>query len=1095
MNKEKLNAHLDSIKRLMIANKIKLLIITVYLILALAGLLLSRGVKINYNLSDYLAEDTETSIALEIMKDEFGMTGNIQVMLSNIDKETANEVKKELSSIEGVLTVSFDAESETSYKNSTALFNILVDGEDHSDTAAYVISEVKSRLGEKYGTVELGGSTIEYNALRENTGKEMGFIIVFSILLAALILLLTASSWLEPIILLCSGLAIAINMGLNLFLGEISYITNSVSSILQLALSVDYSIALIHAYRSEKKTEPDSTTAMRRAVKMVLNPVSASALTTIAGLFALLFMSFTIGFDIGIVLIKGIVVSAVCAMTLLPAVVLIFDPVLEKTKKRPFIPKGEIFTNIAFKYNRKIVPIVGVLIIAASVLQIFNSYGFTDSIGTNQSIVNAFGRNDAIVVVYERSDDIDSDSEKELLLKSLLEKYEKDGKQPLASFTAYSTTVADMYTVDKASNMLGLPSEDVKMLFTMYNLYENAEGLKMTGSEFINYTNELIASDLDASDMVSDEMRKTIELISTIEELMSGSHTSSELYLLIQSISESSTISRIAIDQIYGLKYYDETYGEGKEDHPELVAKDVFFFAVDKANDPETKSFFKDNRLQLELLKTIYEDYQSFPEFEPFITYMNSSFTYSDLIDGLNEALNELKGLPLVGSILPSSVEISDDLTKQLYIMYLDENGAIPDEAMAGREFVDYLLDASEKNSVIDSQLSSEVKSNLYDLKTADAFLSAEDASTYIGMAKKLEELQGSVTSVGTGSSASEEMISGVYIKRAISLGDENPLLTSIKANDLLEFVKSNMQTNALLSSRMDEAAMAKVEEADELIHSAEGLFFGKDKYARVLVSVVIPAEGDEMVEFIDYMLESVSTSFGGGAHITGKVVSTYDLQAAFDVDNMVITVFTILSILLVILFVFRSLSLPIALVLVIQGAIWISLSFSLIGGDLIFFMSYIVTNCILMGATVDYGILMSNNYIVYRKTMDKRDALSKAVDSAMPTVFTSGIILIICGVIISLISSQNSIASVGTLLARGTLTSIVMITVGLPSILYLLDKFILKYTMSDKQSAYYEEKIKARIKDILSSVMKLKLLKQSAKGSDPEDSSNTSEK
>ncbi len=1036
-------------------NKIKILIISVYLIMALIGLLLSRGVKINYNLSDYLAQDTETSIALKIMEEEFGMTGNIQVMLSNIDKETANDVKKELSNISGVLTVSFDADSETSYKNNTALFNILVDGEDHSETAKSVISEVKGRLGEKYGTVELGGSTIEYNALRENTGKEMGFIITFSISLAALILLLTASSWLEPIVLLvCSGLAIAINMGLNIFLGEISYITNSVSSILQLALSVDYSIALIHAYRDEKKSYSDNTEAMRRAVRMVLSPVSASALTTVAGLFALLFMSFTIGFDIGIVLIKGIVVSAVCALTLLPAVVLILDPLLEKTRKPPFIPKGAFFSKLAVKGNKIIVPAAMLLIFASAILQSFNSYGFTDSIGANQNIADAFGRNDSIVVVYEKDVNREKDYERELKLKALLEKYQNEGgKNTLAGFTAYSTTAREIYTAERAAKMLSLPEDDVKMLFTMYNLYGNKDDLTMTGSEFVKYTSLLIETDPDVGAMVSNDIKKTMSLITDIEELMTGTHTSSELYTLIKRISPESSISEFAIDQIYGLKRYDEAYGAGKEDHPSIAAKDIFFFAYEMATAPQTKDFFASSKKDLEALKGLYEKYTDNPQFKPFITYMDSSFTYDTLIDGLNAAFDELRKIPYIAPFLPSSIELSNDMAKQLYIIYLADQGVLPYGNMGGEEFVDYLLDAAKVNEVIGGQLTEELESSLSDLKTVDAFLEDTALFNYSMMADELNRLRSMISSAPQGSSVSSETVSGVYIKKALSSDSSDRFLSPIMASDLLDFVKSNMTQNPLLSSKMDEAARAKVEEAGALMDSADGLFNGKDKYARVLVSAVIPAEGPEMVDFIDYMLESVNESFGEDAHITGKVVSTYDLQAAFDVDNTVITVFTIVSILLVILIVFKSLSLPIILVLVIQGAVWISLSLCLIEGGLIFFMSYIVTNCILMGATVDYGILMSNNYIVYRKTMDKKSALARAVDSAMPTVFTSGIVLIICGIIISLISSQNSIASVGTLLAQGTTISVIMITVGLPAILYLLDGFILKLTMTGKKS------------------------------------------
>ena len=140
-----------------------------------------------------------------------------------------------------------------------------------------------------------------------------------------------------------------LNMGSNAIFGEISYITNAIASILQLALSIDYSIVLLHAYRHHKENAESRESAMVMAIKEVVRPVSASALTTVAGLLALLFMSFTIGFDIGSVLMKSIVISAVTSLTLLPALLLIFDGAMEKTAKKPLIIRGEKLTNISLK--------------------------------------------------------------------------------------------------------------------------------------------------------------------------------------------------------------------------------------------------------------------------------------------------------------------------------------------------------------------------------------------------------------------------------------------------------------------------------------------------------------------------------------------------------------------------------------------------------------------------------------------------------------------------------------------------------------------------------------------------------------------------
>jgi predicted RND superfamily exporter protein len=681
MAKSKLNANLSTIGNYPKKNPVKCAIVALFLMLALIGLIISKGVKINYSLSDYLNEETETSIALEIMSDEFGMTGNVQVMLTGIDKDTANAVKADLSAIEGVLNVSFDAYNPSNYKEDTksALFTILINGEDHSDTAKAVMEEIKTTLSDKYGTVELGGSTVEYNALREITSGEMGLIVVLSVAMAAVLLLITASSWIEPLILLgCSGIAIAINMGLNVFLGEISYITKSVSSILQLALSVDYSIVLLHAYRDVKKTQSDNTEAMRSAVKAVLNPVSASALTTIAGLVALLFMSFTIGFDIGIVLIKGIVVSAITAMVFLPVVVLMLDGLIKKTAKRPFVPRGEFFSNFAAKFGKFVAPIAAVLIISGAVLQSLNGYGFTDSIGSNKNIESTFGRSDTVVIVYPNSINASGlqgeyeDYRKEMLLKEAMDKYTNEkGENPVSSYTAYATTVREIYDLDKAIRVLGLPKNDVKMLFAMYNIYSDSSSLQLTPYEFIRYTNALINSgDPDVSSLVDDGTKKTIALLNSVADLSTTSYTATGLLEKLNSISAESGISEFAIKQMYGLYFYDQIAASDKTINTHALCT---YLSSNISNIQLGNITISPNLLDF-AFKQIKDN--SSP---------SESLTYTQFFD------------QKIGSIGNIGDRITPELTQQLYIMYLiNADVSVGDKKLSectinGKEFVDIL--------------------------------------------------------------------------------------------------------------------------------------------------------------------------------------------------------------------------------------------------------------------------------------------------------------------------------------------------------------------------------------------------------------------
>ncbi len=366
---------------------------------------------------------------------------------------------------------------------------------------------------------------------------------------------------------------------------------------------------------------------------------------------------------------------------------------------------------------------------------------------------------------------------------------------------------------------------------------------------------------------------------------------------------------------------------------------------------------------------------------------------------------------------------------------------------MNGKAFAEFALGTDKTNAVIHSRLTDENRDKLSDMLTVNGYISDPEASSYVRLYEKLAELQGKIKSGIDTSELSADKISGVYIKYAIDR--ENALLSPVLACDLLGFVSDNMDTNLLLCRKMNEDRREKVADARSDISKAENLFCG-DRYSRMLLSVDLPNEGEETTEFVNYLSEEVKRIFGEDAYVTGEIVSTYDLEKSFGHDNRFITIFTLVSIFVIVMLVFGSLSLPVILVAIIQGAIFIAMSTQLSGNG-IFFMSYIVTTCILMGATIDYGILMSSNYVSYRGAYDKKKALELSVEAAMPTVFTSGLILTVCGFVIHFISSQNSISTVGLLIGIGTICSVVMITVVLPSALYLLDKFVLKLSFRRK--------------------------------------------
>ncbi len=1089
--------------------KKKYVVIALFVLASILSVWLTGKVVINYNISDYLDESTETKISLNILKDEFGATGDIQVMVEDIDAETAKSIQGTLKAIPNVLNVSFDVDSEGSYKDGDALYVVLTNGDEYSDVANGVVADIKAALDDTFaGKTNYGGTVVEKTALRKAIQSEIVLILAVALCLVVAIMLLTSKSWLEPLILLlASGVAVLLNMGTNVIFGQISYITNAVAAILQLALSIDYSIVLLHQYRAVSAEEPDHGRAMMRAIKEVIKPVSASALTTVAGLLALLFMTLRIGFDIGIVLMKGIVISAVTSLTLLPALLLLFEKLLTKTKKKDLTLKGRSFCRFSFKFGKLVAPIALVLILACGVLQAGNSYVFTDSREVNQAILDRFGKNSTVLVVYPAGE---QNYEKEAALAELLAAYKTaDGKTPLKNYTAYSNTVRELYDAEKTAKALNIPKEDVELLLTMYHLYGEPARVKMPPAEFVRYAHNLLSSDSDVQELVSADTTKTLGLMLTVEKIMNGEHTAQQFTDLVAEAvgTEGAGLSLFAIRQMYGLYLYDQVA------EPSVDFRTMLNAIVTASEDPDTDGLMDEATAsalkqlaegvdtfmttmdhpttQEEFRTMMAEDYgveisvkdtawlylsyyflQDLPAQEtiPFLSLMQFLVDQGRITDPA--AISALEGyaaayeaIPLsytYDEFLPALLEITENLTgeapavaasdeafRQLYIMHFHEIGAIPDAAILGRTFVDFVKSVYPENDVVNSQLSEDAKAKLEDLGLVDTFLADQTPYDYTDMTTRLAALQESIQSLPAGDAPGQDPISGLYIKYAID--KDMDLAQPVMAFELLNFVADNMETNEFLRARMTETHRAKVNEARDNVLRAESMFNGEN-YSRMLLSVDLPAESADSSAFVEYLSQAVDATFGDEAHIAGEIVSTYDLQKTFDDDNRLISIFTIISIFVIILLVFRSLSLPVVLVAVIQGAIWISMSASLLTGPM-FFMSYIMATCILMGATIDYGILMSTNYLQFRMTLDKKEALYKSVEAAMPTVFTSGLILTICGFVVGVLASQTSISTVGFLLGKGTLVSTLMITLVLPSVLYLLDGFILKLSMGTKKS------------------------------------------
>ena len=294
-------------------------------------------VKVENDITTYLPEDTETRQGLTVMNDNFVTYGTARVMVSNVTYETAENICSDLESIDGVTSVDFD-DTTDHYKSASALFSVTFDGTTTDDISVHALHTIRDMLAgyDTYIDTEVGVDT------SADLQSEMSVILVLAAIVIVLVLTLTSRSYAEvPVLIMTFGAAALLNMGTNFFLGEISYITKALSAVLQLAVTMDYSIFLWHSYNEQLPLCENKEAAMARAIHNTLTSVIGSSVTTISGFIALCFMSFTLGRDLGIVMAKGVLLGVLGCVTLLPSLILLLDRPLQKTRHRPLIRNAD----------------------------------------------------------------------------------------------------------------------------------------------------------------------------------------------------------------------------------------------------------------------------------------------------------------------------------------------------------------------------------------------------------------------------------------------------------------------------------------------------------------------------------------------------------------------------------------------------------------------------------------------------------------------------------------------------------------------------------------------------------------------------------
>ena len=710
----------------------------------------SGWVAVNDDLTSYLPDTTETRQGLTIMEEEFVTFGTSRIMIDNISYAQADALAEQVRAIAGVKSIEFD-NTRDHYANGAALLSVTYEGTADDTVSVDGFHKVQALLEgyDVYITGDVGDSA------SASLEAEMQVVMLIAVVIILLVLLFTSHTYMEiPVLLMTFGMAALMNKGTNFIFGEISFVSDSVAVVLQLALAIDYAIILCHRY-TEERERLEAREAAVAALSKAIPEISGSSMTTLSGLGAMCFMQFCIGQDLGLVLMKSIILSLLAVFTLMPGLLFSFSSLIDRTHHRSFVPKISAWGRLAVKTRFIMPPLFVALVIGGFIFanRCPYAYGQTDltTIRKNdaqiaqQRINDAFGRVNVLAVLVPQGD------------------YEREGR-----------LLRELERMEETDTVLGLANVDAMDGYVLTD--------RLTPRQFAEMT------DLDI-----------------------------EVARLLYSA-----------------------------------------YAVDQEN-------------------------------------------YGQVVSGVDSY-----GVPLIDMFL-------------------------------------YVYDMMEEGYVsLDSD-----------------------------MTETIEDLHSQLTDA------------------QLQLKGEH--------------------------------------------------------YSRLVLQLNLPEEGEETFAFLDTLHSVVGQYYPEDAFLVGNSTSDLDLSSSFGNDNLLISILTIVFVILVLVFTFQSAGLPVLLILVIQGSVWINFSFPYLQNEPLFFLSYLVVSSIQMGANIDYAIVIANRYVELKQTMSPKDAVIESLNEAFPTIVTSGTILASAGIAIGLLSTTASIASIGVCLGRGTLISIFLVMGILPQILLLGDIIIEK--------------------------------------------------
>ena len=1006
-------------------------VLAVMLALAAVCVVLMTRVNVNKDLTKYMPESSETSQGLNIMYTEYesSLAMPLSVMVEGLDDTEKQTEYEYLKGLPGVKSISYD-DTEKYNKDNQTLYELTINGKADAEVASTAFETIKSHYR------ELGKEAVYRGEVSTmNSSPLEVWVVGVAVLAALVILIIMAESYVEPVLYLVAiGLAVAINMGTNAFLPSVSQITNSITAVLQLALSMDYSIMLATEYHREKMRGKDKITAMKAALGRSFTAISASSVTTIVGMLVLLLMSFTIGRDLGIVLAKGVLLCLISIFTALPALLLIFDGLVEKTKKTAFAPKLDLLGEASYKI-RKFAPLFFLVVMGVSFvaqMQVRNLYANTG----NDAIDSVFGSYNQTVVLYNRADE---EAATELCKKL-------DAEEVTSQVLCYGNTINEpVRATELKAQLAKLGSEvemsDDKVKFLYYHYFDKDETHRIALAELVNY---LLDAKGELASRVTPEIREKLEKLRLF--------TDAEEAGIWRSTAELSSILGMSADKLQDVMVLADS---GRETGEAMTLTELAEYLRSLEGDEKYGAMLPsgiEEKLQIiDALKWVADEVgtellnridgiidgsgitdadirELMTEFEVSAEKQDEIITYAR--QGRYALRAIANDYALTSSEITENLGVGERESRLLYALHAQQNGR-GIRGMSLARFVYYVRDYV-MNSEFGDRLTDEQKSKIYAI--GDVLDLRDEPLSASSLYDLISPLSGEL-------SKSKLEVALIYHGAETAL----PADFTMTVEKVVEFLNGTILKDSRLDEVIDSSTREKAAEAEIKIADAKVQLIAEN-YGRIVVRANLDVESDETFAFMQHIRDEINArEFSQPAYVIGNSAMAYEMSKTFPGENLMITIVTAIAIYVVVALSFKSWSIPLLLVSIIQTAVWITMTITGLTDGSIYFLALIIVQSLLMGATIDYAIMYTEQYVAARERgLSVKDAVATAYNKAIQAILTSAGVLTIVTAIVGNLATDTT-AKICRTISDGTFFSTVLILLMLPALMAACDRFIIR--------------------------------------------------